>query len=231
MWIRGILFSRCSLGDEQFKMYPHHPVQFTWRETRESNTINLQLHIHVHLYSTIFIKVIFQSLGYQANRVMVYKTWEYQPYISLIDTDHNHVSERLSSISTPYGSQTTFPSTHLPTFTPHRIKMLPTVAIDERSTLILPHLTLFTPRILLHASTFTAISSMVLKRFYFKSWGFFEGQIQLRCWVDSDRGFEEQHWKMSFFERCGRRMNNWEKMNGFDHFKTGICLHSSISLL
>ena len=189
MWIRGILFSRCSLGDEQFKMYPHHPVQFTWRETRESNTINLQLHhIHVHLYSTIFIKVILQSLGYQANRVMVNITWEYQPCISLIDTDHNHVSERLSSISTPYGSQTTFPSTHLPTFTPRRIMMLPTVAIDKHVPLILPHLTLFTPRILLHTSTCTAISSMVLKWLLFKSWGFFEGQIQLRYWVDSDRG-------------------------------------------
>ena len=176
MWIRGILFSRCSLGDEQFKMYPHHPVQFTWRETREYNTINLQLHIHVHLYSTIFIKVILQSLGYQANRVMVYKTWEYQPYISLIDTDHNHVSERLSSISTSirFSNNVSINSpSHL--HSPQNHDAPNSRNWQTRSTLILPRLTLFTPRILLHTSTCTSISSMVLKWLLFKSWRFFEG--------------------------------------------------------
>ena len=33
-----------------------------------------------------------------------------------------------------------------------------------------------------------SLASMVLKRLYFKTWGFFEGQIQLHYWVDSDRG-------------------------------------------
>ena len=36
-------------------------------------------------------------------------------------------------------------------------------------------------------------------------------------------GFEEQHWKMSFFERCRRRMNNREKMN--DGFGLVVFIH------